>query len=503
MENRIIIARDSDINDLDPHNFKSEASYEAVENLYDGLFDLQVQPGPQDTLVASRCNVVGEIVESYTLSPDETTVTLRLRRGVRFSNGTPCTAHSVKFSLERALLGPGYLAALMDMLTVTSPEQITVLDDYTLELRLARANPMVFDLLPLQSFSVMDPDTTYRHATAEDPWASGWYRTHALGAGPYILAESRPGEEYVFAPNPYHWRGKNSIHNAGVAMRIIPNAAERLEALRRGQVDLVVGLVPQQVVVLAQEPGLQVWSFPTTISKFVALNNQTPPLDDVRVRRALAHAVPYRVLHEEVMAGHCQPMRSPVPIGMPTHDPTGWVYETDLERARFFLTEAGYEGGFRLPLIARRPRADDQEVVRRLEDALAPLGVHVEARLVDDATFFRVLEEGYPAILFETLSWVNDPFFHLYCHFHSKGPKNFAHYSNKRVDSLIEEGMYQTDPNRRAGLSQEAQRIILEDCPWLFLYQPHWMVAASAAVKGYAVYPDLLPRYRFLRKEAD
>lgn len=101
MEDRIIITRDSDINDLDPHNFKSEASYEAVENLYDGLFDLQVRRGAKDTWVAHRHNVVGDIVESYMLSPDERTVILRLRQGVRFSNEAPCTAHSVRFSLKR------------------------------------------------------------------------------------------------------------------------------------------------------------------------------------------------------------------------------------------------------------------------------------------------------------------------------------------------------------------------------------------------------------------
>jgi peptide/nickel transport system substrate-binding protein len=499
VKSRIIIARDSDLNDLDPHNFKSEASYEAVENLYDGLLDLEAQPDRQGNFIARRQDVIGEIVEAFELSERGSVVTLHIRRGIRFSNGASCTAHSIRFSLERALEGPGYLASLLELLTLTDIEQVTIKNDFTLVLQLSRPNPMLLDLLPLQSFSVMDPGVTRQHASPHDPWATAFYKTHAVGTGPYLLADAFPGEKYLFAPNPDYWR-REEVFNDGIVMRIILETTERLKALSRGEVDLVVGIVPQQARIVLEQPGLRLLSFPTTVSKLIALNNQMPPLDDSRVRQALAYAVPYQALRQEVMAGYCQPLDSPVPAGMATHDGSLWEQRIDIRKARQLLAKVGCDKGFDLPLLARNLKADDCEVVRHLQESFAAVKVRLEPQFTDDATFFQVLEKGFPAILFETLSWVNDPFFHYFWHFRSGAPKNFAYYSNHYVDGLIASGLYEMDPGRREQISRQTQKAILADMPWLFLYQPHWLVAAADTLRGYAIYPDLLPRYRFLTK---
>ncbi|MFQ6000350.1 MAG: ABC transporter substrate-binding protein [Anaerolineae bacterium] len=497
---KIVVSRDSDINDLDPQNFKSDAGYEAVENLYNGLFDLEARPGPGDTWRAASQDVVGEVVEDYELSEDGITLTLHLRRGVRFSNGASCLASSVKFTLERALLGPGYLRPLMEMLTITESEQIHLLDDYTLELHLAHPTPLLWEILPLQSFSVLDPETTKTHATSDDPWGSGWYRSHALGTGPYLLSQSKPGVEYVFERNPYYWR-PGSVRNDGVVLKVIPSAKERLEALKRGHIDVVIGLQPRDLAPLEDDPDLVVLSFPTTICKVMSMNTALVPFDDLRVRQAISYAIPYRQLQEEVMAGYCQPLTSPVPKGMPTHEGGFWVYDTDWERARQLLAEAGYGQGFATSLIVRRPRADETLSAEAIQRALQVIGVQVELAKVSDAEYYARLKE-FPLAIFETLSWVNDPIYHLLWNLKGDAPKNLANYRNARVDELIEDGMHETDLHRRRVMSQEAQRIIVEEAPWAFLYQPHWTVVTSSHVTGYAIYPDLLPRYRFLRKRS-
>ncbi|NIN64514.1 MAG: hypothetical protein GTO63_07390, partial [Anaerolineae bacterium] len=302
---KIVIASDSDINDLDPQNFKSDSSYAAVENLYDGLFDLEAQPATDGTWRANPENVVGEIIESYEFSEDETVLTLRVRPGVRFSDSTPCLASSIRFTLERALLGPGYLSLIMDMLGVTTPEQIRLLDDHTLELRLPHRNPLLWYLLPLNSFSVMDPAATKAHATPDDPWASEWYRDHALGTGPYILSQGTPGEEYHFEPNPLYWQPE-VVNNDGVLLRIVPSADERMAALQRGEVDVCLGLEPHHLAQCADDPNLRVLSFPSTFCKVMSINTTHPPFDDVRVRQAVCYAIPYEHLRKEAMGDYCQ-----------------------------------------------------------------------------------------------------------------------------------------------------------------------------------------------------
>jgi len=496
---KILIACDSDINDLDPQDFKSDASYAAVENLYNGLFDLEARPARDGTWRADAEDVMGEIIESYELSEDETVLTLHVRRDVRFSNGTPCLASSIQFTLERALLGPGYLRLMMEMLAVSAPEQIRLLDDHTLELRLPHANPLLWYLLPLNSFSVMDPVATKAHATPDDPWTSNWYRDHASGTGPYILGQCAPGEEYHFEPNPFYWRPQ-LVHNDGVLLRIIPSADGRMAALQRGEVDLSFGLEPGHLAQCADDPNLRVLSFPSTFCKVMSLNTTYPPFDDVRVRQAICYAIPYEQLRREAMGDYCQPLLSPIPAGMPSHDASVWKYDTNPKRARQLLADAGYPDGFTTRLITQELRTDEVLSAQVVQRALRPLGVQVEIVKVSEAEYFRHLKE-FPLAMFQTFSWVNDPMYHLLANLKGGTGKNLANYNNPRLNELIEQGMYEVDSDRRTAMSREAQRLIVEEAPWALLYQPHYTVVTSAEVSGYAAYPDMLPRYSFLSKK--
>ena len=496
---KIVIASDSDINDLDPQNFKSDSSYAAVENLYDGLFDLEVQPATDGAWRASAEAVVGEIVETYEISEDETVLTLHVRQGVCFSDGTPCLASSIQFTLERALLGPGYLSLIMDMLGVTTPEQIRLLDDHTLELRLPHRNPLLWYLLPLNSFSVMDPGATKARATPADPWASDWYREHALGTGPYTLGLCVPGEEYSFEPNPVHWRAQ-LVHNDGVVLRVIPSADERLTALQRGEVDVALGVEPGHLDQCADDSNLRVLSFPSTFCKVMSLNTTFPPFDDVRVRQAVSYAIPYEQLRRKAMGDYCQPLLSPIPAGMPSHDGSVWKYDTNPERARQLLADAGYADGFATRLITQELRPDEVVAAGVVQSALRPLGVQVEIVKVSEAEYFEHLKE-FPMAVFQTFSWVNDPMYHLLANLKGGTGKNLANYSNPRVNELIEQGLYEVDSDRRTAMSKEAQAIIMEEAPWALLYQPHYTVVTSVKISGYAAYPDMLPRYRFLSKK--
>jgi peptide/nickel transport system substrate-binding protein len=496
---KIVIASDSDINDLDPQNFKSDSSYAAVENLYDGLFDLEAQPATDGTWRASAQDVVGEIIESYELSEDETVLTLRVRPGVRFSDGTPCLASSIQFTLERALLGPGYLSLMMDMLAVTTPEQIRLLDDYTLELRLPHRNPLLWYLLPLNSFSVMDPLATKAHATPDDAWAANWYRDHASGTGPYTLSQRVPGEQYLFEPNPLYWQ-REVVDNDGVLLTIVPSADARMAALQRGDVDVALGLEPHHLAQCADDPNLRVHRFPSTYCKVMSLNTSYPPFDDVRVRQAVSYAIPYEQLRREAMGDYCQPLVSPIPAGMPGHDPSVWKYNTNLERARQLLADAGFSDGFAARLVTQELRADEVVAAHMVQRALQPLGVEVEIVKLSEVEYFAHLKE-FPLAMFQTFSWVNDPIYHLKANLEGGTGKNLANYNSPRVNQLIEQALYEPDAERRLAMSREAQRIIMEDAPWALLYQPHYTVVTTANTRGYAAYPDMIPRYRYLSKK--
>jgi peptide/nickel transport system substrate-binding protein len=496
---KIVIASDSDISGLDPQKFKSDAGYAAVENLYDGLFDLETVARADGTGWATAQGLIGELIEAYELSEEGTVLTLHVRRDVRFSDGTPCRASSVKYTLERAIFGPGYLFPMMEMLTVTTKEQIRVLDEHSLELRLLHPNPLLWQLLPLNSFSVMSRDHAETHATADDPWASEWYSEGALGTGPYVLGSVTRGEEYVFERNPRHWR-RDGMHNESVALRVVPSAAERLAALEQGQVDVAYGLEARDLLKCEDNDRLLVLSSPSTYCTVMSINNNVAPFDDVRVRKAVCYAIPYDDLRTEVMGAYCQPLVSPIPAGMPTHDGSMRMYDTDLNRARHLLADAGHADGFASRLIVREMRADEILAARVIQRALRPLGVSLDVVTVSDLEYHSRLKE-FPLAMFGTFSWVNDPMYHLVANLKGGSGKNLANYDNLRVNELIERGMYELDGERRKAMSVEAQRIIMDEAPWALLYQPNFTVVTSSEIAGYAFYPDLIPRYRYLSRE--
>jgi peptide/nickel transport system substrate-binding protein len=496
---KIVIASDSDISGLDPHRFKSDAGYAAVENLYDGLFDLATVPQADGTCRATSDGLIGEVIEAYELSEEDTVLTLHVRRGVRFSDGTPCLASSVKYTLERAIFGPGYLFPMMEMLTVTTREQIRLLDEYSLELRLLHPNPLLWQLLPLNSFCVMNRDHTEAHATADDPWASEWYSEGAVGTGPYVLGGIIRGEEYLFECNPLHWR-RDGMHNEGVVLRVVGSAGERLAALEQGEVDVAYGLEARDLLKCEENSRLRVLSAPSTYCTVMSFNNNVAPFDDVRVRKAVCYAIPYDELRTEVMRAYCQPLVSPIPEGMPTHDGNLWVYDTDLDQARHLLADAGHADGFASQLIVRDMRADEILAARVIQRALRPLGVLLDVTTVSDLEYHSRLKE-FPLAMFGTFSWVNDPMYHLVANLKGGSGKNLANYDNSRVNELIERGMYEVDDERRHAMSVEAQRIIIDEAPWALLYQPNFTVVTSSEIVGYAFYPDLIPRYRYLSRE--
>ena len=497
---KIVIASDSDISGLDPQKFKSDAGYAAVESLYDGLFDLETTPQPDGTRRGNPQSLVGEVIEARELSENRTVLTLHVRRNVRFSDGTPCLAPSVAFTLERAIFGPGYLSPMMEMLTVTTEEQIRVIDDYSLELHLLHPNPLLWYLLPLNSFSIMHRDNTEEQATPEDPWASEWYSEQALGTGPYVLGSVIPGEEYVFERNSLHWR-TDWVRNDGVVLRVLPSATERMEALERGEVDVAYGLEARHLVGCEENDKLRVLSFPSTFCTVMSFNNDVAPFDDVRVRQALCYAIPYEELRTEVMGQYCQPLLSPIPAGMPTHDESLWKYSTDLARARGVLAEAGHADGFASQLIVREMRSDEILAARVIQRALRSLGVLLDVVAVSDLEYHTRLKE-FPLAMFGTFSWVNDPMYHLVANLKGGSGKNLANYSNPRVNELIEQGLYEPDAERRRKMSVEAQRIIVDEAPWALLYQPSFTVVTSSEITGYAFYPDLIPRYSYLGRDS-
>src|SRR5216117_808141 len=205
----LVVAWDSDIDTLDPAQFKAMAGYVAVANCYDSPIGWQVRPiqGKPGFARSHPGGFEPLVAESWSEEGDGASLVLKIRRGMRFPSGRPVTAHAAKYCFDRGLQSPGYMRLIFPtLIQVTRPEQFEVRDDYTFAINMAAPSPMGMDIVALSNNAIVDPDEVNKHATSQDPWAAEWLKRNIAGIGPYRLAKNEPGVEIVLEATPGYWR---------------------------------------------------------------------------------------------------------------------------------------------------------------------------------------------------------------------------------------------------------------------------------------------------------
>jgi len=496
----IVMALDSDLDNLEPTFFKTDSAYYLVNNLYQSLLDEVLKPDATGQVLMGQFTFAPGGAESLTYSPDGKCAVFKIRKGMKFTNGKPVTAHSFKYGIDRALLGPGYVKSLLELGGVTSADQIQVKDDYTLEICSEKRTPMFEALFAFKVIPAMDEETSKAHATDKDPWGTEWYKTHANGSGPYTLKEWTPGKEYVAEPSPGYWRGNDFFKNSRIVVKLIPSPENRELLLKKGAIDLAIGIPFKDVEDLKKDPNVNIIEIPYSRVRFLGWNNKIKPFDDVRVRRALMYAIPYDTILRKAIYGHGRPARSIIPSDFPTSDQDYWPYKTDPEKARNLLKEAGVNG-FDVPLAVRLSIPEDIEAATWIQSAFAEIGVKVTINKMTDAQFFDKLNKHELALfIHDWYSWLHDPFYQFNwlarCGFFT----NYVDYCNPKFEDLFKQGLYEQDSKKRAQLSVEMQHIWLDDAPWAPLYHPNWIIGTGKTFKGFVVEFALLLQYAYMTK---
>lgn len=505
---KVIVALDTDVDTLELDAFKSDAAYTVDANTQERAVDYAFEAGPMETWVVTD-EYVGKLAESWQLSEDGMTLTLHIRKGVTFYNGNPVNAEAFKHSYDRHIsLAGGITRPMMDMMLGAVPEgsstdQVEVVDDYTMKLHLLKPNPLVLDYLTTIVVPVIDPAVTAEHATADDPWATEYWKTGTIGTGPYRFARWEPGVEWELEPYADYW-DKEAIRNAGVLVKVVPSAEDRLMLLKAGDVDVVWGIPFKHLKELEQDPDFNVIPFPSRSQNFMVMNNAIPPFDNVKVRQAVLYALPYNDLIEKANYGYAEPLRSPIPAGMPTADFGFWPYGDGRNYAKVkdLLAEAGYPDGFETELVVHMGRQADIDSALFIQAALAEVGIDAKLSVMASGPFFGALYgRTAPLIIHYIYCFVNDPFYYAYYCMASEGVANFWNFMNDRVDELIREGFFEHDLAKREAMSKEMQKIYVEEAAYANLFQQDLVIATSAKIKGYTVHSDGQPRWWTMYKE--
>jgi peptide/nickel transport system substrate-binding protein len=496
----IVMALDSDLDNLEPTFFKTDSAYYLVSNVYQSLLKEIYKPSADGKALVGTNTFEPDGAESFTYSADGTCVTFKIRPNQKFTNGAAVTAASFKYGIDRALLGPGYLAGLLALGGVTDASQITLKDDMTLEVCAPKKTPMFEPLFAFSVIPAMDEATSKQNATTDDPWGTTWYKTNVMGSGPYILKEWKPGEQYVVEPNPDFWRGADYYQNSQIIVKLIPNPQDRELLLKSGGIDLTIGIPYKDVDTLKTDPNVNILEIPYSRVRYLGMNNKIAPFDNVKVRQAVMYAVPYDTILQKAVYGHGRPAKSIVPSDFPSSDQTYWPYNTDPAKAKQLLAEAGVSN-LSTELDIRLSIPEDVESATWIQSALADVGITVTVNKMTDAEFFDKLNKHQlPMFIHDWYSWLPDAYYQFNWLATCGQATNYVDYCNPKLDELFKAGLYEQDQQKRSDISVQMQHMWLDDAPWAPLYHPNWIIGTSSKFTGFVKDFALMLQYAQMGK---
>jgi peptide/nickel transport system substrate-binding protein len=500
-ENVLTIGIPGDIETLDPSYGAAEMANTVLKNIYDQPVRYVRKETPDGYTLADVTQFEGVVWESFELQPDEVTYKIKVRPGMQFpETGNEITAETIKYKFERAF-GIGVSDQwVANTAGVSSLDQVTVDGPYDLTIKLNAPNPLFLPLMRDQDFGIVDPEAINEHTTADDTWGHEWLAKNYAGSGEFVVESWTSGVEMVLQANPDYWAGKACFDR--VVLKVIPDSANRALLLSQGAIDIATNLSVDEVESLQGTEGVKILSIPSRNQVLLGLNNAIAPFDNVQVRQALSYAVPYEQIVEDVFTGQGAVSQSSMPRLAQGFDPNFWPYSYDPEKAKALLEEAGMADGFSFKLSIPVGDAEMEGVAVVLQSTFRDIGVEMEIEKLAAGPFFEGLSQrSHQAWMRTALNYVDDPFYHLFLWYKTDTVINWFKYSNERVDEITDLLATELDPQTRKDLASEAQQIINEEVPALYVGELNFLLAMRDDISGFVLEPDhLLSFYELCRE---
>lgn len=437
------------------------------------------------------------LAESFEVSEDGRQYTFRLRQGVVSPAGNELTADDVIYSWERTFgiqSIPAFLAGIA--MDVTSPEQVTKVDDYTVRFQLARPYDSFLHGISTHIMApIEDSQLLLEHATDDDPWSTEFAGVNTHGFGPYSVESFEQGREAIFVANENYALGPPPISR--MIWRVVPESSSRLSLLENGDVHIAKELLARELEQAEAHEELMAPRILTNMGTQIPIPCALEPFDDPRVHQAFMYAIPYDDIIERVYRGRARRMYGPVWERTTGAAPEHWhQYETDLDRAAELLEEAGVGTGFEATLAYSLAQPDAEEVAILVRDSLAQIGGRLTLRGLTptEVSDIQGNPEGHPfPRIFRDFAIVPTPGYSLQLFFTPDNPVNWARYEPpygrsgeffEQVQRAVDAGS-DDDPEAQAAWDQ-AQAALAEDSPWAYVCwvdPPH---AFTDQVTGYA-----------------
>ena len=468
----MLIAVNAEIISLDPHNISDTLSVSATRTMY-------------ETLLEHNNNMELEmaLAKDYEISEDGLEYTFHIKEGVEFHDGTSLNAEAVKYNFDRVLDEEKNLRRRRNFLQVDSVE---VEDEYVLKINLKEPFTPMLDRVA--SLSIISPK-------ALEEFGDQGIITNPVGTGPYIYEQWTTGDRLVLKTNENYWRSGPGIEKLTI-MPVLENGA-RIAMLQTGEADFIYPMPTEQVSMVSSNSDIEIIESMSTIARFTFINTSKDIFSDVRVRKAMNHAIDKEAYANIVRGGYSTALTSHVPESINYHS-AQTPYEYNPEKARELLADAGYPEGFKTHIWA----PNDTENMRGMEfisQQLAQIGIEAEVIPMEEGTLSNSIysaqtpEESTVNMWY--VSWSAFDFDGATRSlFHSTNippaAPNVSYYMNPLADDLIDRGATEVNSQERAKIYGDLQEIIWEDAPWIFLGSDTLLAAKRTSTEGIFVGPS-------------
>jgi peptide/nickel transport system substrate-binding protein len=414
------------------------------------------------TKINSDGSVSPLLAESWEVSPDLRTYTFRLRKGVKFQNGEVFNAEAVKFSFQRA---GGDRSTNKDKRTFASMESIAAINEHTVVIINKELDPDFLFLMGQATAIIVEPKSAEENATKP------------VGTGPYKLDSWRRGSSVTLS----RWEGfrnLGAIKIRKVVFRFIPDSAAQVAALLSGDVDVFPRVAAgRSMSLLKKDSRFQVVVSGSRAKTILAINNKRRPLDDVRVRRAIAMAIDRKAVIMGSADGYGTPIGAHYVPGAPGYIDMTAVNPYNVEKAKALLKEAGVTTPLRLTMpVAPPPYARQGSEI--IAAQLGRIGIDIRIQNVEWAQWLSGVyaNKNYDVTLISHAEPFDLGNF-------SK-PGYYWNYDSPKFADLYNQYKNEPRASDRIKLIGQIQRLLAEDCVHAFLYQPQWITVADKNIKG-------------------
>lgn len=472
----LVFAQGADPRGLDPAYVDDGESAKVMVNIYEGLVKYKTGSTEVEPCLAT----------SWKVSDDGKEYTFKLRKNVKFQDGTPFNADAVVFSVSRQLPPKATDDMPYASFTFGPVAKVEKVDDYTVKFTLtAPYTPFLANLAMCLAAPIVSPAAVQKYGDK--------FIEHPVGTGAFKFVSWEKGQSVTLTRNDNYWGEKAKVSK--LVFKITAENSVRASEMITGSTDAMDGVDPNDIKKL-QSSGVKIYKSKGMNVNYMAFNCSRAPFNDPKLREAVSHAINREELVKYLYQGYSEVANSPLPSFIPGYNKDVQPYKYDPELAKSMLKDAG-KSNLKIKIITySNPRpynpVNGQKLAEAVQNYLSKVGITADIVVYPWTEYKQKAAQGEGDIMFYGWTGDNgdaDNFLSLFDSKEIKSTLNAAKYSNPQVDALLEQGRTLPNGDARNKVYQQIQEIVTKDAPWLPISYADDLAAYSSKVTGFSYHP--------------